>query len=305
MGLNRVLPHQTTDRFLTYTGYETDLIFTQGIDLPGFASFPLLETDQGRAALARYYVELMALGQAAGMRVLLEAPTWLAHADRGAALGYDAARLAQRNAQAIAFLSQLRLHHDPSAIISANIGPRRDAYAADAQMSVPQAQEYHAAQLNTLAQTPVDLISAYTFSDPIEVIGLIRAANAVYLPVMAAFTVETNGRLANGMDLAGAIAQVDDATDGYAAYYMVNCAHPDHMALIDFATQPRVRGIVANASRCSHAELDQATVLDAGDPVEFGQLMAGLLQKAPQLTVLGGCCGTDFRHLRQIATCLT
>ncbi|WP_299425276.1 homocysteine S-methyltransferase family protein [uncultured Shimia sp.] len=300
----RPLPHQGTQTFLTYTGMETDLIFTQGVDLPGFASFPLLETPEGRAHLSRYATDLAAIASRANLGVILESATWVASADRAAPLGYDARAVAAANLDAIALLSDLRpTFGDLPTLISANIGPRFDAYAPASQMTVDEAAAYHIRQIATLAATDTDLITAYTLADPIEAIGILHACRDYYMPCVIAFTVETNGHLPTGGTLEAAIRQVDAATDSYAAYYMVNCAHPDHFAdiLTDAPWSRRIGGIVANASRCSHAELDNATELDAGDPAEFGQQLAELQHNHPHLRVLGGCCGTDMRHMESLA----
>ena len=136
-----------------------------------------------------------------------------------------------------------------------------------------------------------------------EATGVARAAKAAGIPVAVSFTVETDGRLPSGDDLQDAVAAVDEATGAYPAYYMINCAHPTHFAKA-LAGNPRIMGLRANASRCSHAELDEAATLDEGDPVELGTEFAALLRENPQLSVLGGCCGTDHRHLSEIGLAL-
>jgi S-methylmethionine-dependent homocysteine/selenocysteine methylase len=128
------------------------------------------------------------------------------------------------------------------------------------------------------------------------------------MPVVISFTVETDGRLPTGEPLADAIKAVDDATAGAPAYFMINCAHPthfDHELVVGASWVSRIRGVRANASRCSHAQLDEATVLDDGDPVELGGQYRELRARFAHLNVLGGCCGTDHRHIEQIcAQCL-
>ena len=124
------------------------------------------------------------------------------------------------------------------------------------------------------------------------------------MPVAISFTVETDGRLPTGQALGDAIAQVDAATASYPAYYMLNCAHPSHFEETLAALGPRVgriRGLRANASAKSHAELNESTELDAGDPEELGRAHARLKESHPQLNVFGGCCGTDARHVGTIA----
>ena len=305
MALHRTpFPPPGSDLFLAYVGMETDLIFTHGMDLPGFASYPLLETEDGRALLRGYMRDLIALGRRAGTGVILESPTWVANRDRGAAIGYAPDALAKLNKAAIALMAEVRAEHgDLPTVISANIGPRDDAYAPADQMSADEAERYHSEQIATLTGTEVDVISGYTLAYPAEATGIVRATRAHGLPVVIAFTVETDGLLPTGARLQDAIAEVDAATDGYAAYFMINCAHPDHFnAVLDGdAWMGRVQGIVANASRCSHAELDEAEELDDGNPSELGQQLADLRQRFPQLRVLGGCCGTDMRHMTEIA----
>ena len=301
---NESLPQAGGRLFLTYVGMETDLIFNQGIDLPGFASFPLLETEDGRQRLHGYCTDMISLARAHDLGVILESPTWMANRDRGAAIGYDPQTLAQRNRQGIALMADARAGEDSvPIIISANIGPRSDAYAPGVQMTAEEAEHYHAEQIGILSETKADVISAYTLAYPEEAIGIVRAAQRLQLPVIISFTVETDGCLPTGMPIGKAIEAVDTATAGYAAYFMINCAHPDHFAgtLTGQAWMKRLRGVVANASRCSHAELDDAEVLDDGNPMELGQQLAKIHRNHPAIAVLGGCCGTDLRHMTQIA----
>ncbi|MCC1492397.1 homocysteine S-methyltransferase family protein [Cognatishimia sp. F0-27] len=299
------LPQMEDGLFLTYVGMETDLIFTQGIDLPGFASYPLLDTEDGRALLEGYYRAVIETAREAGAGVILESPTWVANRDRATQIGYGAERLAGINKAAIAHMQQARDRFgDLPTVLSANIGPRDDAYAPSDRMSPEQADAYHAEQIAVLSETDVDVISGYTLAYPEEAIGIARAARRYDLPVVISFTVETDGRLPTGATLEDAIGTVDAATGSHPAYYMINCAHPDHFesVLEEGSWMQRIRGLVANASRSSHAELDAAEVLDAGDPAELGRQLAGLRQRFGHISVLGGCCGTDMRHIACIAS---
>lgn len=298
-------PPNNADTFLAYVGMETDLIFNRGVDLPGFASYPLLKTAEGRELLKGYLQDLIALGKEAGAGVILESPTWVANRDRGSALGYSARELKKLNQDAIAMMAAVRSESDHTpTVISANIGPREDAYAPEAQMNSDEAERYHSEQISVLAETEVDVISGYTLAYPSEAIGIVRAARQFELPVVISFTVETDGRLPTGESLEEAIAEVDAATDSYATYYMINCAHPEHFSgiLEDTSWMQRIKGIVANASRCSHAELDEAEELDDGNPTELGVQLSDIRRRFPHIQVLGGCCGTDMRHMKQIVT---
>lgn len=298
-------PPRNADTFLAYVGMETDLIFNQGVDLPGFAAYPLLKTTEGRELLKGYLRDLIALGREACAGVILESPTWVANRDRGAALGYSPSELKKLNQDAIALMVSVRSENDHApTVISANIGPREDAYAPESQMDSDEAERYHSEQISVLADTDVDVISGYTLAYPSEAIGIVRAARRFELPVVISFTVETDGRLPTGDLLEEAITQVDAATDSYAAYFMINCAHPEHFSqsLQDAPWMQRIKGIIANASRCSHAELDEAEELDDGNPIELGVQLSEIRRRFPHIQVLGGCCGTDMRHMRQIVT---
>ncbi len=291
--------------FLTDAGMETALIFHQGQDLPSFATFPLLESESGRDALRAYYEPFLELARTRGTGFILGGCTWRASADWGAGLGYDRDAIAAVNRHAIEFVDDLRAHAPPSAhpvLLEAPIGPRGDAYARSL-MTAEEAQRYHSAQMQTLADTPVDLITALTVTYADEAIGMVRAARAAGLPVAVSFTVETDGRLPSGQTLRAAIEQVDAETDGAPLHYMINCAHPTHFAgvLADGGRWiARIRGLRANASTRSHAELDESEDLDDGDPADLAERHVALRGALPNLTILGGCCGTDIRHVTRI-----
>ncbi|APG47160.1 homocysteine S-methyltransferase family protein [Phaeobacter porticola] len=297
-------PYVDADLLLAYVGMETDLIFNRGIDLPGFASYPLLETAKGRDILEGYLADLIALGKKTGTGVILESPTWVANRDRGAAIGYAPDALKQLNQQAVAMMVKVRTAYgDVPTVISANLGPRDDAYSPEAQMSADEAERYHSEQIAALVDTEVDVMSGYTLAYPAEAIGIVRAARRFTIPVVISFTVETDGKLPTGTSLEEAIVEVDAATEGYAAYFMINCAHPEHFnsVLEEKPWMQRVKGIVANASRCSHAELDEAEELDDGNPTDLAQQLVDIRRRYPHIQVLGGCCGTDMRHMGMIA----
>ncbi|MCB1955092.1 MAG: homocysteine S-methyltransferase family protein [Rhodocyclaceae bacterium] len=291
---------------LTDGGLETTLIFLDGIELPEFASFTLLDSEAGRARLERYYSDYARLANRHGRGLLLEAPTWRANRDWGARLGYDPEALARVNREAIGLLAGIRDRHERAGepmLISGCLGPRGDGYLAGAQMCAAEARDYHREQIQVLARTEADLVSAYTINYVAEAVGIVQAAEQAAIPVVISFTVETDGRLPSGEALADAIVATDAATGGAAAYYMINCAHPTHFAhlLSDAgAWATRIRGIRANASCKSHAELDASTELDIGDPADLGRRYAELVRRMPQLMVVGGCCGTDERHIEAI-----
>lgn len=293
--------------FLTDAGLESDMIFNRGFDLPCFSAVMLLTSDNGRRALDGYFRDFLDLAVRSGTGLVLESATWRASPDWAQALGLTQEDLDELNRQAIAMLLELREEYQSDAlpiVISGCHGPRGDGYDPGRIMSIDEAAGYHARQASVMAAAGADMLSAITMTNVNEAIGIARAAQAVGLPVAISFTVETDGSLPTGDALGAAIECVDQATGGYPAYYMVNCAHPTHFArqLLDGgAWTSRVRGLRANASRCSHAELDAMTELDAGSPAELGAEYRELCARLPQLTILGGCCGTDIRHVTEIA----
>ena len=300
------LPQTSGRLFLTDGGMETTLVFHDGIDLPCFASFTLLDNEAGIARVKSYYELYAKLATDSGLGFVLEAPTWRANKDWGAKLGYSQEALASVNRRAIALLSELRAKHETPRspmVISGNIGPRGDGYVIENAMSAKEAADYHGEQIGVFAGTEADMVSAFTMNYAEEAIGIANAAKKAGMPVVISFTLETDGKLPTGQTLKEAITQTDAATGSAPAYYMINCAHPAHFADALAAGEgwvKRIQGLRANASRRSHAELDEAKDLDIGDPVELGHLHGELRRKLPHLAVLGGCCGTDHRHVEEI-----
>ena len=301
------LPFGPDRVFLAEGGQETELIFHEGIDLPCFASFPLVEREDGRAALHRYYGPFLDLARRQGLGIVLDAPTWRANRDWGAELGYDAERLADANRAAVAFVEELRTRygHETAILISGAIGPRGDAYDPEELMTAEEAERYHGAQVATLAGTTVDLVSALTMTYADEAIGITRAAGKAGVPVVVSFTVETDGRLPSGQALGEAIELVDAQTGRGPSFFMINCAHPTHFAgalTAGASWLDRIGGLRCNASAKSHAELDESEELDEGDPAELAALHASIRDQLRHVRLLGGCCGTSHRHVDAIAS---
>jgi S-methylmethionine-dependent homocysteine/selenocysteine methylase len=298
------LPQLSDELFITDGGIETTLIFNRGIDLPEFAAFYLLKDDAGADEVLRYFLPYLELAKEHGAGFVLESPTWRASARWGEKLGYGADQLEAVNRRAIELMADLRERYaeDVSPIvISGCIGPQDDAYRPQQMLSADEATDYHSTQIGTFADTDADMVAALTLTYVDEAIGIARAAQEAGIPAAISFTVETDGRLPSGQSLPEAIAQTDAATAGAPAYYMINCAHPTHFeAVLGGSWTTRIRGLRANASTMSHAELDEAPELDDGDPADLGARYAGLRPRLPELNVLGGCCGTDDRHVASI-----
>jgi len=292
--------------FLTDGGLETTLVFLEGVDLPCFAAFPLLRSEEGRRRLENYFRPYIRTAVERDVGFILDTPTWRANTDWGAKLNVSPTELAEINEEAVRWAAELRNRFSDipeRVLINGVVGPRGDGYRADAQMRAEEAQAYHAPQVEAFRAGGADMVSAVTMNYAEEAIGIARAAEALGLPVVISFTVETDGRLASGETLRSAIERTDRETGHGPAYYMINCAHPTHFEGVLSEADDwvlRIRGLRANASAKSHAELDEATELDPGDPADLARRYRGLRQRMKQLSVLGGCCGTDHRHIAAI-----
>ena len=301
------LPQLGGSLYLTDGGIETTLIFHEGLELPDFAAFPLLSTPEGEAALRKYFRTYAELARRFASGLILESATWRASADWGRRLGYTPGSLADANRKAIHLLEEIRNEYESNetpVVISGCLGPRGDGYIPDRAMSEQKAETYHRDQVEVFAGTEADMVCAITMNYVEEAIGIARAAQRAGMPAAISFTVETDGNLPTRQPLKEAIEQVDKTTAGYPCYYMINCAHPTHFEHVLTARGTwlnRIRGLLANASRRSHAELNESPELDSGNPVELGAQYAALTKRLARLNVMGGCCGTDHRHVEQIA----
>ena len=304
------LPQLDGGTFITDGGMETTLIFHEGVELPEFAAFPLLDDARGRELLKAYYSRYIGIARSRGVGIVLDAVTWRASRGWGERLGYSPEALADVNRRAVALLEELRADagEAPPLVISGCVGPRGDAYRADDAMSAAEAERHHGEQIETLAGTAADLITGLTLTYSEEAVGIARAATRAGMPVVVSFTVETDGRLPSGQPLGEAIEQVDAETDRAPVYFMINCAHPTHFDDVLSASPPwrdRIKGLRANASTKSHAELDEAEELDAGDPDDLAERYRALRGRLTNMNVVGGCCGTDHRHIDAICAAVT
>ncbi len=293
--------------FLADGGLETFMIFERGFDLPCFSAAALLDTAEGRVALTTYFEHYIALAHETGRGFVMDAPTWRAGSAWASPLGLSLAETLAINRRAVDFVADIRTRHETTdlpILVNGLVGPAGDAYEPGTMLTPADALLTHAPQVHALGRAGVDMISAMTLTHAGEASGIAIAAREIDVPIAIAFTLETDGRLPSGQPLDEAIAEVDEATDATPIYYMINCAHPDHFHYILDRFEPwtsRIGGLRTNASRLSHAELDESETLDDGDPEELSQLNAALLSLLPNIRVVGGCCGTDHRHVGCIA----
>ncbi len=300
------LPQLSSSTFMTDGGLETDLIFNKGIDLPEFAAFDLLKSSDGKQILKNYYQDYLVIAKKKCKGFVLEAPTYRANPDWVVKIGYSLDDLQIIHNTAIEELEDLRNEFEDDNFkvpISVCIGPRGDGYVPSNIMTAEQAEEYHSSQINVVSNTNADLVSALTINYNDEAIGIVNAAKKHHIPVVISYTVETDGNLPSGQSLKDAISSLDKATNNYVSYFMINCAHPEHFKGVlnpNESWTKRIKGLRANASKKSHAELDESETLDIGNREELANDYCDLRTHLPNLSIIGGCCGTDSTHLESI-----
>ncbi len=292
--------------YLTEGGFETELMYLHGFELPCFAAFMLLERKDGTAALRALYERTCDVAAEEGFGVLLGWLNYRASPDWGAKLGLSASALREATLRSIAFLEEIRAAYAgqvPRFLISDAIGPRGDAYGTGGAITEAEAEDYHAVQLETLAGSAVDVIWPAAFNNVPEAIGVARAAQALGQRVAVSWSLASNGRLTSGPGLEEAVTRVDAAVPGGVAWHGINCSHPVEFAhaLTGGAWQARLRCIRPNAVSMDKVALCKLGHLEDGDPAELGRQMGQVARQFPAMDVWGGCCGTDHRHLREIA----
>ncbi len=305
--LTRRLPNTSDTLFLTEAGIETTLMYKKGWELNHFCLFELLQHDRFVADVRTYHARIIEVALKHKTGHILDGLHYRASPDWGALLGMPAQQLADLTAKGLDIYTDLSREYateDTPIPVGCCIGPRGDAYDAKLLMTADQAEEYHSVQIETAKVAGVDFVSALTFNHIEEAVGVTRAAQAAGIPIIVSFSLNQKATLKTGPTLGEAIMAVEMQTDNAPLFYMINCNHP-----IDFSPAlenpgnwiGRLQGIRPNASSLDHGMLCQLGHLEEGDPVELGQQMGDLAHRFPQLNVFGGCCGTDWEHLEQVA----
>ncbi|MEY2396937.1 MAG: homocysteine S-methyltransferase [Actinomycetota bacterium] len=294
--------------YLTEGGTETEVMYKHGFELPEFAMFPLLDQADAMDALRGMYARYLETAARHGFGALIGGLDYRASADWAGLLGYSNDELAEFQMRAIDFLRDVAKPYEsdlPSVLIAGVVGPRGDAYQVNREITTDEAEEYHSAQMSTLARAGVDLVSALTFNGVAEAVGVARAANRAGLPLCMSFIVDhETSRLQTGPTLKDAIESVDAlAGDARPTFYGINCSHP-----LEFmpALEPgdwieRVRSLRPNAAAADKIALCTLGRLEQGDPVQLGKLMGELAAQYPHIDIWGGCCGTWDTHFDEIA----
>jgi len=271
---------------------------------PTLFNTPLIYENDGRHRLQGIYRSYLAVAGAAGLPILLCAPTWRVDKDRIA----EAEVPESINRDAVKFMLAIKEKNQSESLqitAGALIAPRNDCYSADAALTRQQAAEFHSWQIEELAEAGAELIIAQTMPALSESLGLADRLGAMGRPYIISFVIDRNGKVLDTTPLAEAIERLDQEVAAAPLGYMVNCVYP---TFINAESQPpqmfkRLIGIQANASSLDHTQLDGAETA-IRDPLQDWTMQMAKLNKDFGIKIMGGCCGTDDSYLRSLAESL-
>ena len=278
---------------------------------------PLIYDPAGREAMAEIYREYMTIATEASLPFLMCTPAWRCNQERVQGWAEERQLPTQSiNEDAVRFLQQLRQEQSetPDSIyIGGMLGCKNDCYRPEEALSSQHAETFHAWQIDRLATAGVDFLIAETLPESGEALGIARAMQTTGLPYVISFVIGRDGCILDGHSLSEAIDLIDSGVSRSPLGYMVNCAHPDFLSAETLPGRGDCRsgvepgsetagliGFLANASSLSHAELEASETVKVGDLAHWGRAMMRLNREFG-VQVLGGCCGTDARHLRLLA----
>jgi homocysteine S-methyltransferase len=242
-----------------------------------------------------------------GVPLLMSTPTWRASRERIEAAGYAGVDV---NGDNVRFLDALRNRYGKYAekvVICGLMSCRGDAYSPSAALNIDEALEFHTWQAAKLAEAGVDFLLAATLPALSEATGLALAFEATGQPYILSFVVRPEGTLLDGTPLKDAITAIDATVNPRPLAYLINCTHVSfaraalmHECNSSPLVRQRIIGLLANTAALSPEDLNNSTNLVEEKPETFGQSVAGLHWELG-MKILGGCCGTDDRHIRCLA----
>lgn len=301
---------ETGAPILADAAIETRIMFETRVRMdPHIQVAALLERPRGRAALREIYATYLDVAWAHGLPIVMGTPTFRASRRYVERARRPAAETVRRlNTEAVAFLNEIRDQgeHDP-VFLAGVIGPYGDAYSPDDCLNHLDGADYHLEQVRALAEAGVDALFAPTFPSIEEAHGVAMAMATTELPYAIGFVLDHRGRMLDGTYLHDAIERIDNAVVPAPAWYAISCVHPTvaRTALADLASAgggalTRLREVKANGSRLAPDELVSLDHADSDEPDIFGEAMHQLGIDF-DVQILGGCCGTDSRHLAALA----
>jgi homocysteine S-methyltransferase len=254
----------------------------------------------GKQALSHIYNKYIAVAHSAGVPIMICAPSWRANKERLAEI-HESRNV---NKDAVAFMKHLRSgwkEWQENILVGAVTGCKHDAYEPDQGLTSDDAYDFHSWQIARLADTGVDFLIAETLPSTEEAIGIARAMSKTGILYFIGFVIDQHGKILDGNTLAHAFAEIDTQCDQPPVGFVICCSYPSFLRA---DKQPdsvlsRLVGYLANASSRSQTELDGSKTLHTDDIADWGNRMLELNNNYG-VKILGGCCGTDARHLQYI-----
>lgn len=285
------------ERIKRETGYHLD---------PDIANAGMVYDENGAAILASIYREYIETAKPFDLPIVILTPTWRASGERLERAGFLGKDV---NRDCFEFLARVRDGYGMYAekiLVGGILSCRGDAYNTADALDADEAQAYHAYQVGRLASAGVDFLLASTIPASKEAAGMAAVMAECGLPYIISFIIRPSGKLLDGTPLVEAIAEIDVSVSPQPTAYMLNCVHPAN-ARRTIAAGPnnsaqlksRLIGLQGNASRMSPEELDGRVELDADPPERWARAMLSLHDDF-DMRILGGCCGTDNRHIARL-----
>ena len=279
---------------------------------PGLALDPYIENTglvfdpRGREVLTAIYRGYLNVGRDVDVPMIMLTPTWRANPERLGLAGFDDVRGVHK--ECFDFISSMRGEYGDyasNAPIGGLMSCRGDAYRPEEALGIDEAEVFHSEQVDAFARTGVDFIMASTLPARTEAIGIAKAMARSGLPYVPSFIVRPDATLLDGTPLDDVIVEIDDTVDPAPVFYMMNCIHPDvylsvYPMLDGEHVKRRMLGLQANTSLMRPEELDKLDRLDTADAGDFAVSIINVHDRCGA-KILGGCCGTDERHIRSIA----
>lgn len=296
---------------ITDGGIETRIMFETNLSMdPELQVAALVPDPDGAAALRSIYESYIKAAGEFGLPIVIGTPTFRASLNFARRAGHGGEEsVRELNVGAVRLLRQLREDSDHRPIFIAGvIGPSGDAYTPGDALGAPEAAAYHRLQTEVLAEEGVEFLFAPTFPAVDEALGVAMAMGRSGLPYVVSFVLDTAGRVLDGTPLTAAIERIDNEALPPPLYYSISCVYPDvaARALEDAARDSktlvgRIAELKANGSPLGTDELVRLDHIEATPPEPFAELLWSLHESHPVLRVIGGCCGTDDRHIRALA----
>ena len=267
---------------------------------PTLVHAALVYDAEGRAEMARLFQGYVSIAAAAGVPIIMSAPTWRANYERVRDAGVNP----DVNGDAVRFLLDLREAQGADASmakVGGYIGCKNDCYRPREGLSAAEGEEFHWWQIERLARAGVDFLMAATLPNIGEAIGIARAMERTGVPYIISFVIGTDGRVLDGTSLWDAVQWVDASTSTQPLCYMVNCSYPTFLRAEEQPSElfTRLLGYQGNSSALSHSELDGSDRLQVEDIAAWAEEMLRLNSEYG-VKILGGCCGTDEAHLQRL-----